>query len=115
MLVEYYNNRFPDANVMGRTSSAAQRMVDPNLLVDRVRLHHHLILDGRQISPPSKKKDKANNAIVQTRFGHHSYIGQVVSVYSHQQRGIPGRSTLLYVRWFRPLRPGLLPTEKWYR
>lgn len=88
---------------------ADSNLARPNFLVSRARSHKYLVLDGRRILP-SQSLTKANNSIIQADFDGIRYAGQIIKIFAHEQPEVPGRSTLVSVRWFKRVD---VDTTKW--
>lgn len=81
-------------------------------LTDTADIHRYLLFRGKRITP-SMDSYAAPNALIQTHVGMNVYVGQVHDIFSHTQKGVDGRRVLLYVKWFKPLRPGVLDANFW--
>lgn len=113
LLSIFYSNRHPEANVYARNANIGNR--DPtrvNFLRSKAAFLKYIVLDGRRIIP-STDKFRASNGIIQTRFGGKTYVGQVLHILKHEQPQVQKSETLLLVRWFKPLGPGILNSALW--
>lgn len=113
-LMKYYQRRHPDWCVIARSDSRN----DGHLIYlhkDAV-FFDHLVLNGRRIVP-SYDAYKAPNSIIQSCFRNRGrsakFVGQVVSIFQHQQQQTGPLKTLVQVRWFKPLRDGIINPIKW--
>ena len=113
-LVDFYNDQFPFANVYSRAASidTSIRASPPNFLRDRAVSHKYLVLNGKRIVA-SPDIYKAPNSIVQARYGTSKFVGQVIEIFTHTQPPVLRPVTLLYVRWFQPLRNRIINTTLW--
>ena len=101
-LLQYYNCKYPDAQVVSHRAQQAHSAA--NFLTARARFYTHFILSGHRISA-SDSLVAAPNSIVQVNFGVHRYVGQIFQIFRHYQPQVPEseKTTLLHVKWFRPL------------
>lgn len=115
-LLKFYERRYPDWYVISRGSSDASAYRRPNFLHDTAVFYDHIMLDGRRIVPCLDTYN-APNSIIQACFRNNrrnvKYVGQVVSIFQHQQKRNGPLETLFFVRWFRPFRRGIFNSIKW--
>lgn len=109
-LVDYYQSRFPLANICARTARFTPQ--EPNFLRDKALLHNYILLNGRRIVA-SAHMFKAPNSIIQACIGNSKYVGQVYDILTHVQPPFAKPSVLLHVFWFKPLRSGTFNTIIW--
>lgn len=110
-LVDYYSVHRPEAKVVSRTARLPPGGTR-NFLDDQVEYLKYIVLDGRRILP-SLDMYRAPNSLIQGRYAGRQYVGQVIKIFKHAQEYVEGYTTLLQVRWFRPLQPGVFDTSTW--
>ena len=100
MLVNHYEDAYPDARVVSITTSETGR--DLNFITGRAKFASHIVVDGRRILP-SNSSSNAPNSIIQMEFNGELYVGQVTDIFTHHQRHVEKSLNFLRVLWFRRL------------
>ena len=111
-LLRYYKERHPAARVRSHNALLSIDDRRPNFIKSNARSHKYILLQGRRIVP-SDDKYSAPNSIIQSRFGGHTFVGQVIEILSHEQRGVPDTSIFVHVRWFGPLSDDVFDMGVW--
>lgn len=103
-LLEYYDMCYPESRIIARTTPSRYlpRDREYHFLENSATFFKFIILRGRRITP-SFSTTSAKNSIIQCCFPNGKFVGQVIGILQHQQRGIHGRSKFFHVRWFRRL------------
>ena len=114
--LKFYQRRYPDWCVISRGSSDVGAYRRPNFLHDLAVFFNYMTIDRRRLVPCLDTYN-APNSIIQACFRNNQrdvkFVGQVVSIFQHQQKRNGPVETLLFVRWLRPFRQGVFNTIKW--
>lgn len=113
LLIQFYGRRAPNVTVARTSLAPEMNGAGPvYYLEDKAEFHKYIVLKGKRIVA-STDTFSAPNALVQVHIDAHAFVGQVHSIFTHRQQGIEGQRTFLYVKWFQPLRPGIIDGDMW--